>query len=311
MKRVQNRVAESRYALPLVAAYALGVWGACGLLQQQWWVHLACFSLSAFLVVVLSTINALIRIYSRMVSCVFLVLSCTACFLFDSMGGAIVQLCFITSYITLFHCYQDKQTPGWMYYTFLCIGLASTLCVQILYFVPFLWLLAELQLNAMSWRSFTASLLGLLTPYWFAAGWLVWQGNVTPLKSHFSNLIQFQKLCDYSQVTLSQVLVFALVVVLAIIGTIHFWYRSYNDKIRTRQLYGFFTIMDLLTTIFLLLQPQHYDVLIRVLIINSAPLIAHFIALTHTKLTNIAFYVISMVCLLLTAYNVWMSSSIF
>lgn len=310
-KHIQNRVAKSRWALPLTGVYAALIWLACGLLTQQWWIQLACFGVSAFLMVIFNNINALIRIYSRMVSCVFLVLSCAACFLFDSMKGGITQLCVITAYITLFRCYQDKQSPGWMYYTYLCIGLASTLFVQILYFVPFLWLLTVTQLNAMSGRSFMASLLGLLTPYWFAAGWFVWQGNISVFANHFMALVQFQTLGDYSGVTLSQLLVFALTVILAITGTIHFWRNSHNDKIRTRQFFGFFIAMVLLSTIFLILQPQHIDVLLRLLIINTSPLIAHFIALTHTKWTNAAFWAIVVVCLFVTAFNVWISSSIF
>ena len=261
--------------------------------------------------VILNNSNALLRIYSRMVSCAFLVLSCAACFLFDSLKGGIVELCFIASYITLFRCYQDKQAMGWTYYTFLCLGLASTIFVQLLFFVPFLWLLTIIQLNAMSWRIFSASILGLLTPYWLAAGWFVWQRDATTMWEHFTALAQFQPLGDYSQVTLSQLLVFVVVVALAVTGMIHFWRTSYNDKIRIRQLYGFFIFMTMLTTIFLVLQPQHYDVLIRLLIINTAPLIGHFIALTHTKVTNIAFYAIVIICLLVTAFNVWTSSLIF
>lgn len=261
--------------------------------------------------VVFNNANALIRIYSRMVSCAFLVLSCAASFLFENMGGGITQLCVIAAYITFFHCYQDKASPGWMYYTYLCLGLASTLFVQILFFVPFFWLLTVTQLNAMSGRSFVASLLGLLTPYWFAASWFVWQGDFSAFISHFTALAQFQALGDYSGVSLSQLLVFVLVVALAITGAIHFWRNSHNDKIRTRQFYGIFMAMALLSTIFLILQPQHADPLLRLLIINTAPLIAHFITLTRTKWTNIAFCAILAASLLVTAFNVWTSSSIF
>jgi len=69
--------------------------------------------------------------------------------------------------------------------------------------------------------------------------------------------------------------------------------------------------MALLAIVLLVLQPQHYDVLMRLLIINTAPFAAHFVALTYTKLTNIAFCVIVGLCLLITAYCLWMSSSIF
>lgn len=309
--RLQNKVAVSRYALPVASLYAIAVWTLCGLLPQQWWVQFACFALSAYLMVVLNNNNALLRVYSRMVSCSFIALTCMACFMFESMRGAITQLCLIAFYVFSFQCYQDKESPGTTYYAFLCIGLGSTVFVQILFFVPFLWLLAATQLNALSWRTLAASLLGLLTPYWFAAGWMVLQNDFHMLTKHFTELATILPVADYSGVTLQQTAVFAFTAVLALTGMIHFWRNSSYDKIRTRQLYGYFSSMTLLTALFLVLQPQHYDILMRLMIVNTAPLAAHFITLTHTKITNLAFIVITVVCLVLTAYNTWMSSSIF
>lgn len=310
-RRLQNRIAESRYALHVTAAYAVAVWLLSGLLTHQWWLQFVCFALSALFIVILNNANALIRIYSRMVSCSFLVLSCMACFMFDSLVGGVSQLCIIAAYVMLFRCYRDNTATGWIFYASLCLGLTSVLWVQVLYFVPFIWLLTATHLNALSHRTLMASLLGLLTPYWLGAGWFVYQHRTADLAAHFAALAQWQPLCDYSEVTLPQLLVFVMTAGLLITGLIHFWRRSYNDKIRTRQMYGFFTIMALLVTILLILQPQHYDVLMRLLIINTAPFAAHFVALTHTKVTNIAFCVIVILCLSVTAYCLWMSSSIF
>ena len=311
IKRLQNHIAESRYALPVTAGYAMVIWLLGGLLLHQWWLQLACFALSAYFIVLLNNANALIRIYSRMVSCSFLVLSCMACFLFDSFKGGATQLCYIVSNVLLFHCYRDEKATGWMFYASICLGLASTLWVQILYFVPFIWVLTVTELSALNHKTLAASLLGLLTPYWLGAGWFVYQQRTADLVDHFAALAQWEPLCDYSHVTWQQVLVFAMTVVLLVTGIVHFWRRSYNDKIRTRQLYTFFMVMALLAIVLLVLQPQHYDVLMRLLIINTAPFAAHFVALTYTKLTNIAFCVIVGLCLLITAYCLWMSSSIF
>jgi hypothetical protein len=310
-RRLQNHIAENRYTLHVTAVYAVAVWLLSGFLDYQGWLQLGCFALSAFFIVILNNANALIRIYSRMVSCSFLVLSCMACFMFDSIVGGTVQLCFIASYVMLFRCYRDNTAAGWMFYASLCLGLASAMWVQILYFVPFFWLLTVTQLNALSYRTLMASVLGLLTPYWLGVGWFVYQHRTAELADHFAALAQWQPLCDYSGVTLPQLLVFAMTVGLFVTGVIHFWRRSYNDKIRTRQLYGFFTVMALLIITLLILQPQHYDVLMRLLIINTAPFAGHFIALTHTRVTNIAFCAIVTLCLLITAYCLWMSSSIF
>ena len=99
--------------------YAVIVWLASGLFGGEWWIQFFCFFLAAFLMMELNTIHALIRIYSRMVSCVFIILLCMICFLFPSIPGAITQICVIAATILLFNGYQDKTSTGWTFYSFL------------------------------------------------------------------------------------------------------------------------------------------------------------------------------------------------
>lgn len=311
MKRIQNKVAESRRALPVAILYSVAVWLMAGLVQEQWWIQFFCFTLASFLMVELNRINVLIRIYSRMVSVAFIVLSSAAVFLFPSIVGAIVQLFFIASLTALYNCYQGKDTPGWTFYTFLCLGVASLADIHILFFVPIFWLMMAVIVYSLCWRTFFASLFGLLTPYWFWIAWTFWRedGNPTPILQHFSDLASFQVPYDL-ELTTPQLLLLALVTVLGLIGSIHFLRTSYLDKIRTRQLYYSFFIIGLSALVFLILQPQHYDMLIRIMIIAASPLIGHFIALTRTRLTNIAFFIITGAILILTAVNLWISLSL-
>lgn len=311
MKRIQNKVAESRRALPVAILYSVAVWLMAGLVQEQWWIQFFCFTLASFLMVELNRINVLIRIYSRMVSVAFIVLSSAAVFLFPSIVGAVVQLFFIASLTALYNCYQDKDAPGWTFYAFLSLGIASIADIHILFFVPIFWLMMAVIVYSLCWRTFFASLFGLLTPYWFWIAWTFWRedGNPTPILQHFSDLASFQ--VPYNlELTTPQLLLLALVTVLGLIGSIHFLRTSYLDKIRTRQLYYSFFIIGLSALFFLILQPQHYDMLIRIMIIAASPLIGHFIALTRTRLTNIAFFVITGAILILTAVNLWISLSL-
>lgn len=259
----------------------------------------------------LNNSNALIRIYSRVVSVTFLILSCMACFLFPSLHGNFTQLCIVASYLILFHSYQDKTSAGLIYYGFLCIGLASLTFVHILYFVPFLWILMLTYLQSFSLRTFLASLMGIITPYWLGVCWLVYQDNFSLFIDHLVPLVEFHTPFDFNLLNNGQTAAFTFVILLTLIGTIHYWRTYYLDKIRTRQLFGIFIWIDFLTIAFICLQPQYYDPLIRILIINTSPLIGHFIALTHTKITNITFYLLCITVLLLTGYNLWMSSSLF
>lgn len=286
--------------------YAAIVWLASGLIGGEWWIQFFCFVLAAFLMMELNTIHALIRIYSRMVSCVFIMLLCMLCFLFSSIPGAITQVCVIAAIMLLFNGYQDKTSTGWTYYGFLMMSIASLAFVHILFYLPILWYVMLFQLQSLSWRTWVASLFGIITPYWFWCCWLGWNEDFMPLVDHFLPLGVFSQPFNFSSFNSHHQITLLYVALLAIIGITHYVRKHHDDKIRIRLFYGGFMWLCLSTTAFVLLQPQHYDVLIRILIINTAPLLGHFMALTHTRQTNIVFFVIITLTLLITGYNLWM-----
>ena len=303
-------MAESRKALPVAILYSVAVWLLAGLVQHQWWLQFGCFALSTFLIMELNRLNMLIRIYSRMVSVSFIVLSVAAVFLFPSFRGAFTLMCFIASLLPFYNCYQDKETPGWTFYAFLCLGMGSLADIHLLYFVPVFWLMMATIVYSLCWRTFIASVIGLLTPYWFWVPWMLWQGEggMMPLVEQVSGLGDVRMPFDFSVLSFQQLLMLAVVILLGVTGGIHFVRKSYLDKIRTRQLYYSFFIIALSALLFLALQPQHYDLLMRILIVAVSPLIGHFLALTNTRFTNIAFFVIAGAVFILTVLNLWMSS---
>lgn len=307
-KLVQNIVAGSRLTLPCTIVYTIAIWLLCGLFTQDIWVQFACFGLTSYLMMLLNNQNALIRIFSRMVSCAFLALSCAASFLFTDIRGGLMEMFVVAAYLILFQSYQNRETVGIAYYGFLMLGLASLACPHIIFFLPIIWLLMATNLLSLSWRTWLASLLGLLTPYWFICAWLVWQADFTPLIDHLSPLADFQFPIRHASLDTSVLLTCALMAVCMLTGIIHFVRKSSADSIRIRLLYGFFIWMDLYAFALLAFQPQHYDMLLRIIIINTAPLIAHFLTLTSTKITNVAFFVLTGIVLFVTAYNIWNTS---
>lgn len=309
MKRVQNVISESRLTLPVVATYGMGTWAAAGLFHEQWWIQLACFAISTYLMIELNNSNALIRIYSRMVSCSFIILSSAMCFLFCSIS----RYCRTVRHCILHHALPMLSTvaAGRTFYAFICLGLASMFYVHTLFYVPAVWLLMAFYLQSFGWRSFLASVIGLITPYWFASVYFIYLEDFSLPVQHFLQLTDLQFPYDYTQITLQQMVTFVFVIITATTGTIHYLRTSFNDKIRIRMLYNCFIVMNILSTSYLIAQPQHYDFLMRMIVINTSPLIAHFIALTHTRVTNISFCIITISALLLTAYNLWISSSAF
>lgn len=252
-----------------------------------------------------------------MVSSAFILLSCQSCFLFPQLTGAAVQLSFVASFILLFQTYQDQQSVGRVFYSFAAVGVASLFFVHALWYVPALWVLMGTQLQSLSVRTWLASLIGLATPYWLALVWLMvpwggdfaqWTFNLQPMAEHFSELAHLHYLLPPYLLERGILLLFVLV--LAAVGIMHFWSRSFEDKIRIRLLFGFFTTLTVLTAFFILAQPQHYDVLMRLLVLFASPLIAHVFTFTSSRLSSIFFFSAIAISVALTLLCLFLNSEL-
>ena len=306
-KQLQNKIAESKLTLPVVSLYAMAVWLLCGAITQQWWLQLGGFVIATYLMLLLNNINALIRIFSRIVSCTFIVLFCAACYLFPSLYGAVVQICYISILLFLFATYQDKQATGFTFYAFLLMGIVSMHESFLLCYLPVIWLLMATQLQSLSARTMGASILGLLTPYWVVACLLIFNKDITALTRLLPDWNSFIPTFDYAAITDSQTATLALVALLYVTGVVHYIRKHRYDRIRTRLLYGFFIWIELATFLFMAAMPQHNDSLMRLAIVNVAPLAGHFIVFSGNRLTNIYFCVITLLIFLITGYNIWTS----
>lgn len=305
IKRTQNRIAESRWALPICAAYTLLICLISGLFSEGIWAQLALTAIATLLMVELNNRNSLIRIYSRMVSCSFLVMTMMTPHKIESIDGCIVSMCFVAFYLALCNAYQDKKATGYVLWAFAAIGVASIVWIQILLFIPVLWVLTATNILAMSLRTFVTSILGVIMPYWFLSAYYIYIGDIMPIVDHIATIANFEPLFIYKNCSINDFLPLCFIILLAITGSIHFLRTSYKDKIRTRMIYEMFITMSVATIVLMLLQPQHANIATHLLIISTAPLIGHFLALTSTKITNIASLAIMATALVITALNLW------
>lgn len=309
-KTFQNKVAASRYALPVTATLAALVWVAVGFLVANIWVQFAFTILSTLLMVELNNHNSLMRTYSRMVSCSFLVFITMTSLPTPSFKASIVTMCSIAFYLIIWNSYHDKRAAGWTFYAFFCVGLASMVFIQVGYFLPFLWLMMMVFTNSFSFRNFFASIIGLIMPYWFSAGYFAYTNNINGLISHFAEFINYQDLFDYSQVTDHEVVILLFLIILSTLGSIHFLHTSYADKIRTRMIYNSFILINYVSLAFIILQPHHIKELGSIMIVNTAPLTAHFITYTKGKLANIVFISALVIMVLILLYNIFIPETV-
>lgn len=305
-RRLQEKVASSRYSLPISAILISLVWVAVSLLVGEVWLQFVLTGISTLMMVELNNQNSLMRTYSRMVSCSFLFLITASGLPSPPLDGSVVTLCAIAFHLVVWHSYQDRRAPGFTFYAYLCLGIASICFVQVLFYLPFLWIMMLKHTLSWSWRNFFASIIGILTPYWFWGAYLLFVGDLDYLTAHLLSIADYQGFLDYSQVTLQQVLNIGFIVFLAVVGVFHFVRTSYADKIRTRMIYNSFIMNVWVTLAFIVLQPRCVDMLGGVLIVNTSPLVAHYITYTHSRFSNICFIALLVLVVALLGYNILM-----
>ena len=304
IKRAQNRIAESRATLPWTAVICLLIWLVGGVITRGWWLQMGVAALAMLMMALLNNVNALIRIYSRMISCSFIVLMTMTAYLWPQLSAGMVALAVTTFYLLLFQTYQDKRAMGMIFYAYAMLGIGSIFWVQLLWLVPVFWILMATNILAFSGRTFFASILGLVLPYWFLSGYYFLTGQIAMLGGHFAGILNVGPLFALGLLDLHHFVTIGFVFLLGILGIVHFLRNSYKDKIRIRMYYEAFIVVELVLMAAIIVFPKMADPIMALLITTTAPLIGHFLALTHTKLTNITFFVILAIVAALTLYNI-------
>lgn len=309
MTRFQNRVAASRMLLPFIVVYAIAIVAISlhGMMPDlEIAIAIACFAVSTTMMVALNNSNALIRVYSRMVSAAFVAFTLTMPSWIDSTKMLPMQCCFAVFLYMIMSVYHDSTQKGRLFYCFMFIGVASIICPPSLLLLP-VWLLCLFTcIVAPSLRQIIAALLGIVYPWLIYFVWVFLTGNIDSFVARAQEVLTLQPVFSYENldiIAIAPVLLFNLVV---IISSLHFFLNAYTDKLRTRQIFEFLIMMHFFLLLAMVLQPNYIFELFAFQLCVGSPVAGHFIALSSSKLSNLTFIVITLSTLAITAYNLWM-----
>jgi hypothetical protein len=291
MKRFQNRVAESSLALPVSAIISILIWFAAGVVSKKLWIPLLLTAFCTYLMAEMNNRNTLLRIRSRMMSCVFLWLATMQATIATNWQTSTIQtLMALCTYLLLF-CYKDKKEVPSIFCMALMISAGSIIWTPFLYFLPIVILLLCTPLYAISLKAVSAIVMGIVLPYWTLIPYFVYKENTDWIKNHFKPLYDGSVLFDYSTITVGHLVCYAILVILMLIGWIHFVRTAYKDKLKTRTLYDVIITLAIFFTVIVPIVPPYADYTLAMLAIAVSPLAAHYFSLTSTKLTNIVFII--------------------
>lgn len=308
--RFQNKVATSGFTLPVAALVATLLWAAIGPITQDKVICWVCCAVCSYLLVEFNNSNALLRIRSRLTTSTFLIGMGSFTFLHESIESIVVTFFILGCYYFLFRSYQDSHHTANIFHAFLSLGIAGLICPSVICLIPFLYWSMAAYLRSLSFKTFCASLIGLLTPLWLYGAYFIYLQDYTALwdKMHEFDSFQIPTLADYLSLDLSRVAAFALIFIFGLIGSIHAMRTSYNDKIRTRMQFYTLILFECVFLLLLLGQPRLFDHSLCILTLTAAPVIAHFFALTSTRITNLLFILSILLYFFIAISSPWISS---
>ena len=303
LNRFQIQVATGRFTLPVVVIVCLLLWG----ISLREWNELASMAIIGFIgyvIIETNTAFTLIRTRTSLPVSIYGWMATALFFLHPFEWINLIPLVFILSVFQLFRSYESSSPTNPIYHTFLFIGLGSLLFPQIIYFIPLFWG-SMIPFRAMNGRSFLASLIGIITPYWFLYGYAFLYDKTDIFLASLREMIHFYPL-DYSQLSSAEILSWGMITLLLLISGIHYIQISYMDKTRTRIYHSFLVFAGFWATAFSLLQPVHLHELMPIQLICMAFLSGHLFSLTRNRFSGILFVVIFVTFILLMTYNLWM-----
>lgn len=286
-------------------------WPQYGDLIPQLLGWLSCV-VTAYFMLETNTKFAILRTRTQMTAVLYLIMMAVCGFLHPVSNGTLCQLCLIIAFFCLLHTYQRFHTELHTFHAALALSIGS------LFWPPLLWLMPVMlwcqggYLRALDLRHFGAALGGYLLPYiaWSTGlairmyyailttsivDQLSAQEYFQPLLQHAEGIIApfHEPIIDLSPTLHDQLLSHpvectALVVMglIGMTGFIHYLRKSYDDKIQVRMYHYSYMTVQAVVAVWLVLQPHYFHQLFPLFIAASVPAAAHFIALTHTWLTN-------------------------
>ena len=284
----------------------------------MWWLPQRAFSVNCLMGLVLCMLTThivmetnaqqhIIRIRTRMMSCVWLLLAASLSFM-HPLGDPLIAAAFLcVAYHLLFRCYQRHRPQAFVFHAFLMLGIGSfSAPVMLPMAVPFV-LYQIFFLRSMTRKAFWAGILGLLVPYWCYAVWCFVMNDLEGFAARLTDMAHFEmpSVEAVKSLPFAWQVSAAVVALLAVVSILHYLRTNYDDKIRVRMFLYIYVSQTLLLMAFLVLQPEHYQTTMALLVASASPLIAHYFALTRSWLST-AFFLLS---LLLTTgmaiLNLW------
>lgn len=237
---------------------------------------------SAFLLYRVNYALGLIREKTLLPFLLFILLLSSNHSFFPLKSTSVGVFCLILALYLLFVSYHNPEAKNNAFKIGVILGIGSLLWVHILWAFPLFWA-GMYRFRLLNPKTFTASLLGLLTILWLLLGWCVWQEDYTPFTVPAASLLEF-KLLSVTNFEWLNGIGLLYMVILVLISSIQILTHEHEDSLRTRQFLYFLMIFGIGAFILFLLYNNTHEEFLHALCVPASILIAHFFTICRKRI---------------------------
>jgi len=258
------------------------------LLRNQFLGHILRFLFmfgSALLLQYISSEFRLIRVRSYFPFFLFCVFSATIIPAVSFDGSSLACFLFCWSCFRLFYALNGSVNHA-VFDASALLTIASLFQSRIIYILVVFWLVMGI-LRVFSFKSFCASMIGMISIYWMIGGVSFLMDDYHFMITYFQSLISFE-FVDFNSFSPAEIVYTSFLVILMVSAMISFWPRQNLDKLRTRNYLNSVLLLWFSLMALWLFSGNDMGILL-ILFSLSSLMIAHFFSLINSKCSQVLF----------------------
>lgn len=258
--------------------------------------------LATYLLGELNNLYSLLRVRSRLVSALYLLLMLSCPELHVWRPELLTGLCLLAAFFLLFASYQRPRPQGVIFYAFFFATLGGMCFPPALVFPLVCYFCMLFQLRSFTLSSFAAGLLGVATPFFLYASYAIFTHKADSAFDFLLRWLHFERPL-LSVLSLPARVSLVVVIFLVFLSLIHYFRERYNDKIRTRMFFYVLISHCVVILCGLLCLPLAFYGLFPLFLLTASPLIAHYYALSRGRFFHLWFNLSFLLLLALVVFN--------
>jgi hypothetical protein len=195
------------------------------------------------------------------------------------------------------------EATGKLFNAGVLIGVSGLFLPQVLWFIPLIWI-GMYRFHSLSYRSFFASLIGILVIYWLVLAWCVWTADFSMFTSLFLSLADFKFFSIFMSFRFYHV-GFILIVLLLFPALIHITTDAINNRVRVRQILSFLIMMSIASLFLIFIYGDAEDSFVAVLYLPVSVLLAYFFENITMRFRFLLYYFVLLICAFSFILRIW------